>query len=136
MLETCPKQLDNYRSINALAEFVIGLFKTEVIRQKGPWRSLEDVEFAVLEWVWWFNHHRLFEPIGYLPPAEYEESFSVAERLKPSKRYSTNTVSEKNGVVQSGISGSRKAANPRSGTGDAFGMGVAFKKGGGVGPGE
>lgn len=60
---------------NALAESVIGLFKTEVIRQRGPWRSLEDVEFAVLEWVWWFNHHRLLEPLGYLPPAEYEEAF-------------------------------------------------------------
>ena len=60
---------------NALAESVIGLFKTEVIRQQGPWRTLEDVEFAVLEWVWWFNHHRLLEPLGYLPPAEYEEVF-------------------------------------------------------------
>jgi len=60
---------------NALAESVIGLFKTEVIRQQGPWRSLEDVEFAVLEWVWWFNEHRLLEPLGYLPPAEYEEAF-------------------------------------------------------------
>ena len=60
---------------NALAESVIGLFKTEAIRQRGPWRSLEDVEFAVLEWVWWFNHRRLLEPLGYLPPAEYEEAF-------------------------------------------------------------
>ena len=60
---------------NALAESVIGLFKAEVIRQRGPWRSLEDVEFAVLEWVWWFNHNRLLEPLGYLPPAEYEEAF-------------------------------------------------------------
>jgi putative transposase len=60
---------------NALAESVIGLFKAEVIRQGGPWKGLEDVEFAVLEWVWWFNHHRLLEPLGYLPPAEYEEAF-------------------------------------------------------------
>ena len=60
---------------NALAESVIGLFKTEVIRLRGPWRALEDVEFAVLEWVWWFNHHRLLEPLGYLPPAEYEKAF-------------------------------------------------------------
>ena len=60
---------------NALAESVIGLFKTEVIRRRGPWRGLEDVEFATLEWVWWFNHHRLLEPIGYVPPAEYEEAF-------------------------------------------------------------
>ena len=60
---------------NALAESVIGLFKTEVIRARGPWRSHEDVEFATLEWVWWFNHHRLLEPIGYMPPVEYEEAF-------------------------------------------------------------
>src|SRR5690606_8336984 len=60
---------------NALAESVIGLFKTEVIRRRGPWRGHEDVEFATLEWVWWFNHHRLLEPLGYLPPAEFEENF-------------------------------------------------------------
>jgi putative transposase len=60
---------------NALAETVIGLFKTEVIRRRGPWRSLEAVEFATLEWVDWFNHRRLLEPIGYVPPAEYEERY-------------------------------------------------------------
>ena len=60
---------------NALAETVIGLFKTEVIRRRGPWRSLEAVEFATLEWVDWFNHRRLLESIGYLPPAEYEERY-------------------------------------------------------------
>ena len=60
---------------NALAESVIGLYKTEVIRMRGPWRSLEDVEFATLEWVWWFNHHRLLEPIGYVPPVEHEKKY-------------------------------------------------------------
>jgi putative transposase len=60
---------------NALAETVIGLFKTEVIRRQGPWRSLEAVEFATLAWVDWFNHRRLLEPIGYLPPAEYEARY-------------------------------------------------------------
>jgi transposase InsO family protein len=60
---------------NALAESVIGLYKTEVIRRQGPWRSLEDVEFATLEWVSWFNTHRLFGPIGYVPPAELEEDY-------------------------------------------------------------
>jgi putative transposase len=59
---------------NALTESVIGLFKTEVIHRRGPWRGLEDVEFATLEWVWWFNH-RLLEPLGYVPPVEYEEAF-------------------------------------------------------------
>ena len=57
---------------NALAETINGLYKTEVIRRKGPWRSLEDVEFATLQWVHWFNNHRLLEPIGDIPPAEYE----------------------------------------------------------------
>lgn len=57
---------------NAEAETIIGLFKTEVIRRKGPWKGLDDVEYATLEWVDWFNHRRLLEPIGYLPPAEFE----------------------------------------------------------------
>jgi len=60
---------------NALAESVIGLFKAEVIRRKGPWRTLEAVEFATLTWVDWFNHRRLLEPIGYVPPAEYEARY-------------------------------------------------------------
>ena len=60
---------------NALAETVIGLFKTEVIRRAGPWRSLEAVEFATLEWVDWFNHRRLLEPIGNIPPAEAEAAY-------------------------------------------------------------
>ena len=60
---------------NALAETVIGLFKTEVIRRQGPWRNLEAVEFATLAWVDWFNHRRLLEPIGYIPPAEYEARY-------------------------------------------------------------
>jgi putative transposase len=60
---------------NALAESVIGLFKTEVIRLNGPWRHLEAVEFATLEWVDWFNHRRVLEPIGDMPPAEYEARY-------------------------------------------------------------
>jgi len=60
---------------NALAETVIGLYKTEVIYHDGPWRGLEHVEYATLEWVAWFNSQRLLEPIGYVPPAEYEEQF-------------------------------------------------------------
>ena len=59
----------------ALAETVIGLFKTEVIRRRGPWRSMEAVEFATLEWVDWFNNRRLLEPIGNMPPAEAEERY-------------------------------------------------------------
>ncbi len=60
---------------NALAESVIGLFKTEVIRRRGPWRHLEAVEFATLDWVHWFNNQRLLEPIGNIPPVEYEQEY-------------------------------------------------------------
>ena len=60
---------------NALAESVIGLYKTEVIRHDGPWRGLEDVEIATREWVWWSYERRLLEPRGYLPPAEYEADY-------------------------------------------------------------
>ncbi len=60
---------------NALAESVIGLYKTEIIRRRGPWRNLEAVEFATLEWVAWFNNQRLFEPIGSIPPVEFEEAY-------------------------------------------------------------
>jgi putative transposase len=63
---------------NALAESIIGLYKTEVIQRKGPWRHLESVEFATLTWVDWFNTRRLLEPIGYVPPAEYEAQYSEA----------------------------------------------------------
>jgi len=60
---------------NALAESVIGLFKTEVIRRRGPWRNLESVEYATLEWVDWFNNRRLLEPIGNIPPVEFEAAY-------------------------------------------------------------
>jgi transposase InsO family protein len=60
---------------NALAETIIGLYKTEVIHRRGPWRNLEAVEYATLEWIDWFNHRRLLEPIGHVPPAEFEVSY-------------------------------------------------------------
>ena len=60
---------------NALAETINGLYKTEVIRRRGPWRSVDDVEFATLTWVDWFNNRRLLEPLGYVPPAEYEAAY-------------------------------------------------------------
>jgi transposase InsO family protein len=63
---------------NALAESVIGLYKTEVIHRDGPWRGFDDVEYATLEWVAWFNSQRLLEPLGYLPPAEYEAQYHRA----------------------------------------------------------
>lgn len=60
---------------NALAETVIGLFKTEVTWGRGPWRAFEDVEFAVLEWVDWLNNRRLLGPLGYVPPVEFETEY-------------------------------------------------------------
>jgi len=60
---------------NALAESVIGLYKTEVIRRRGPWKNLEAVEFATLEWIDWFNNRRLLEPLGNVPPAEFEDVY-------------------------------------------------------------
>ena len=63
---------------NALAETINGLYKAEVIHRRGPWRSFEAVEYATLEWVDWFNHRRLLEPIGNIPPAEAEELFYAA----------------------------------------------------------
>ena len=60
---------------NALAETINGLYKAEVIHRRGPWKTKESVELATLEWVAWFNHHRLMEPLGYLPPAEFEDHY-------------------------------------------------------------
>jgi putative transposase len=62
---------------NALAECVIGLFKTEVINQIGPWKSMREVEWETLKWVDWYNNRRLLGPIGYIPPSEAEEAFYV-----------------------------------------------------------
>ena len=60
---------------NALAESINGLYKTEVIRRKGPWRNIDAVEYATLEWVAWFNNRRLLKPIGHVPPVEYEDDY-------------------------------------------------------------
>lgn len=60
---------------NALAETINGLCKAELIHRRAPWKTKESVEFATLEWVSWFNHHRLLEPIGYIPPAEAEAHY-------------------------------------------------------------
>ena len=60
---------------NALAESIIGLYKTELVRNRGPWRGLDDLELATLEWVDWFNHRRLFHELGRIPPAEFEHRY-------------------------------------------------------------
>jgi transposase InsO family protein len=67
---------------NALAETIIGLYKTELIEHRGPWRTMQAVEYATLEWVDWFNHRRLLEPIGNVPPAELEMQY-FRQRSEP-----------------------------------------------------
>ena len=72
---------------NALAETINGLYKAEIIHRRGPWKTREAVELATLEWVSWFNHHRLLEPIGYIPPAEAEAHYwrQQAQASAPTK---------------------------------------------------
>jgi hypothetical protein len=89
---------------NALAETVNGLYKTKVIRRRGPWRSLEAVEFASLEWMDWFNHRRLLEPIGNIPPAEAEHATMPKPRAPPWRRDSTQPASGKPDAVQGTMS--------------------------------
>jgi len=60
---------------NALAETINGLYKAELIHRRAPWKTMEAVEFATLEWVSWFNNARLLAPIGYIPPAEAEANY-------------------------------------------------------------
>ena len=68
---------------NALAESFNGLYKTELIRRQGPWRGVDDVEFATLEWVDWFNHRRLHSEIGMIPPAEHETTYYRHQTKEP-----------------------------------------------------
>jgi len=74
---------------NALAESVIGLYKTELIRRRGPWQGLDQVEYATLEWVDWWNHRRLLEPIGMIPPAEKEATYY--RQTTPTQQATTQT---------------------------------------------
>ena len=97
---------------NALAESVIGLFKTEVIRRREPWKGVEDVEFATLTWVAWYNCSRLLEPLGYVPPAEFEEAYyrdravAAGKRLpqSPQDRDLTCSMTPRSGVQEGGSS--------------------------------
>jgi transposase InsO family protein len=68
---------------NALAETIIGLYKAELIHRRGPWRHLDAVEYATLEWVDWFNNRRLLEPIGNIPPAEFEAAYHQSTSQLP-----------------------------------------------------
>ena len=84
---------------NALAETINGLDKTEVIRRRGPWRTLEAVDFATLEWVDWFNHRRLLEPIGNIPPPRPKCATMSKPRTSQWRRDSTKSASGKPGTV-------------------------------------
>lgn len=72
--------LDGYRSINALAETITGLYMTELIRPGKPWRTIDDVELATAQWVHWFNHNRLYEYCGDIPPVELETAYYAQHR--------------------------------------------------------
>ncbi len=63
---------------NAMAESIIGLYKAELITAQAPWKTIEDVELATLSWVHWWNTKRLLEPIGDIPPIEYETNWRNA----------------------------------------------------------
>ena len=74
LLPSVGSRGDSY-DCDSLAESVIGLYKTEVIRKDAPWKGVDDVEFATLDWVAWFNDQRLFGPIGDIPPAEFVQMY-------------------------------------------------------------
>ena len=67
---------------NALAETIHGLYKTELIKPRTPWRTIDDVELATAKWVHWFNHDRLYEHCGDIPPIELEAAY-YAQRQRP-----------------------------------------------------
>ena len=75
---------------NALAETIIGLYKTELVRNRGPWKGLDDLELATLEWVDWFNHRRLFHELGRIPPAEHEADHYRRKESHPPVATHTN----------------------------------------------
>ena len=79
---------------NALAESVIGLYKTELIRPRGPWRNLDQVEYATLEYVDWFNHRRILEPIGHIPPTEKEANYHREQNRVQLAGLKQNTLPE------------------------------------------
>ncbi len=71
---------------NAMAESVIGLYKTECVRHEGPWRGVDDLELGTLNWVWWFNTIRLRSEIGYVPPIEFENAYDRQINTQPQPR--------------------------------------------------
>ena len=71
---------------NAMAESVIGLYKAECVRHEGPWRGVDDLELATMNWVWWFNNVRLHGQIGYIPPIEFEDNYYRQINSQPHPR--------------------------------------------------
>lgn len=100
---------------NAMAESVIGLFKTEFIRRRGPWRGPDAVEIATLEWVDWFNNRRLFEAFGDIPPAEAEASCYRTNEPSATLQWQ-NPASTEPGAVQPPIADMERGGcrNPTS----------------------
>ncbi|RVX46272.1 integrase-like protein [Nonomuraea polychroma] len=90
-------------------ESQIGLYKTELIKPRGPWRSLADVELATAEWVAWFNTTRLHSAIGHLPAEEFEAIYYA--QYQPSEPVGINRLHQSRGGSESGLSRS----SPRSG---------------------
>jgi hypothetical protein len=113
---------------NPFAETINGLYKTEVIRRRGPWRHIDNVEYATLEWVDWFNHRRLLEPIGNIPPAELQTGvlsptgrvshggltqttespeqsarFISQQHIKRIRRFSPNPQTKDSVIIQNGM---------------------------------
>ena len=97
---------------NALAETVNGLYKPEVIRKRGPWRNVDEVEYATLEWVDWFNNRRLLEPIGDIPAAEYEAMY-YQERGRRWPPESRQKPSGEPGAIHPAAGSRRISQSPR-----------------------
>ena len=76
-------KLSHFLKLVQNGETIIGLYKTEVIKRLGPWRNVDAVELETMRWVHWYNHQRLLQPLGWVPPAEYEREFEKrqAEQL-------------------------------------------------------
>jgi transposase InsO family protein len=89
---------------NALAESVNGLYKTEVIRHHGPWKGLEYVEFATLDWVHWYNTKRLMSSIGYVPHAEYDAAYYDEQSSGSSSQGLRNKGSAEHGAIKVALS--------------------------------
>ena len=87
---------------NALAETINGLYKTELIYKRGPWKTRESLELATLQWVHWFNHGRLLESIGHIPPAEAEANYwrQAANTVQADCLHFNKLASTKPGVIQ------------------------------------